>query len=186
MIGHKRVQLRALSNRDSGDAENYEKWINDEETNLWRGLYHPTSSVEASQWIEQQMVTLPDRLTLSVDLKTKKGSQSIGFIGLRSICPRSRRAEIWIYIGDKSTWGDGIGGEAITALCRYAFKEMNLHRLWLELDPEHAPALRCYQKVGFVREGTLRQAYYRRGKYRDTCMMGLLRPEFEKKGTASA
>jgi RimJ/RimL family protein N-acetyltransferase len=118
---------------------------------------------------------------VAIEADTEGKSSFIGFVGLRGICPRSRRAEIWIYIGDKAFWGKGLGQEATTALCRHAFEEMNLHRVWLELDPENVGAKKCYEKAGFVLEGTLRQAYYRRGKYRDTCMMGLLRPDFEAK-----
>ena len=179
MIHYKRISLRALV---ASDATTYEQWINDEETNFWRGLYHPTSSIDATKWVAQQSEQQADRFAFAVDVKDKDGRvRPIGFVGMRGINGRSARAELWIYIGDKSCWSEGFGGEVITALCQYAFDEMNLFRIWLETNPEHEGAMRCYEKVGFVREGTLRQAYYRRGKYRDTCIMGLLRPDFEQK-----
>ncbi len=163
------------------DARRYEAWINDDETNFWRGLYHPTTTAEAKRWIKEQMHAAPDHMAVAIEMGSNGKPTTVGSMGLRGICPRSRRAELWIYLGDKAVWGKGLGQEAIFALCRYGFVEMNLFRIWLETDPQHRSALRCYEKAGFINEGTLRKAYYRRGKFRDTCIMGLLRPDFEKK-----
>lgn len=157
------------------DAENYHNWINDEETNQWRGLCHPTNREGATKWVEAKRQSQADKLDLSI---WTNGGKHIGFIGLQSICPRSRRAELWIYIGDKDYWGKGFGEDAVRTLCGYAFGQMNLYRIWLECNPEFTPVVRCYEKVGFKREGTLRHAYYRDGAFRDTCIMGLLRTEF--------
>jgi RimJ/RimL family protein N-acetyltransferase len=157
------------------DLENYHLWINDEETNQWRGLYHPTSREEALKWIESKRQTQSDTLNLSIHTADGK---HIGFIGLQAICPRSRRAELWIYIGDKEYWGKGFGEDSARTLCKYAFEQMNLYRIWLECNPDFTQVTRCYEKVGFKQEGTLRHAYYRDGAFRDTCIMGLLRSEF--------
>lgn len=178
MIKHENVILRAVQKSDS---ENYLKWINDPETNFYRGLYPPTSEVVAQAWVQEQLHQTTEKISLAIEkLDGDKSTGAIGFVGLRGACPRSRRAEIWIYLGDKTQWGHGYGLNSIQAVCNYAFTEMNLHRLWLECDPEHAAGVRCYEKVGFVREGTQREAYYRRGAFRDTIIMGLLRPDWEK------
>lgn len=178
MIQGKQIKLRAI---EPGDAEHYFEWINDAETNQWRGLYHPTSKSEAGAWIEKHALPRADQLTFAIETRTKENAQTlIGLIGLRGICSRSRRAELWIYIGDKNQWGARYGQDCIATLGDYAFSEMNLFRIWMECDPAYLAAVKCYEKVGFVKEGTLRKAYYRRGEYRDTCMMGLLRPDFEE------
>jgi RimJ/RimL family protein N-acetyltransferase len=177
MIQGKKIQLRAIEPKDT---ELYFEWINDAETNQWRGLHHPTSKAESQAWIQEQMESRADRLTFAIEIAAdEKNKALIGFVGLRGICSRSRRAELWIYIGDKKRWGAHHGQDCIATLCRYAFDEMNLFRIWMECDPAFLAAVKCYEKVGFVKEGTLRKAYYRRGEYRDTCMMGLLRPDFQ-------
>ena len=162
------------------DLEIYHSWINDEETNQWRGLYHPTSREEALKWIEDKRHIQSDKLNLSIHTT---GGKHIGFIGLQSICARSRRAELWIYIGDKEYWGKGFGEDSARTLCKYAFEQMNLYRIWLECNPDFTQVTRCYEKVGFKQEGTLRHAYYRDGAFRDTCVMGLLRPELVPSST---
>ena len=173
MIRGNEIILRAI---ESNDADSYYRWINDEETNQWRGLYHPTNREEATSWIEAHRGSKSDALNLAIE---SKNGDLIGFIGLKHICPRSRRAEIWIYIGSKTHWNQGNGSDSIGAICTYAFDQMNLFRIWLECNPEFENVVRCYEKLGFVREGTLRKAYFRDGAFRDTCIMGLLKDEFK-------
>jgi RimJ/RimL family protein N-acetyltransferase len=170
MIRGDSITLRAI---ESEDTIRYHEWINDEETNEWRGLYHPTSREESLAWIESQRKKSPDFLSLALDTST----EHIGFIGLRGICARSRRAEIWIYIGSKTHWNQRIGEKAVRTLCLYAIEQMNLMRIWLECDPEFIAAVHCYGKVGFKQEGQHRLGYYRNGKFRDTCTMALIRDE---------
>ena len=176
MIRGNETGLRAI---EATDVARYYEWINDDETNQWRGLYHPASREEAEEWIREQRARHPDHLSLAIE--TKEG-EHVGFIGLREICSRSRRAEIWVYIGAKDYWHRGIGHDAVQTFCDYAFSEMNLFRLWLECNPEFTAVVRCYQKAGFVEEGRLRKAYYRNGEFRDTCIMGLLREDCKNTG----
>ena len=172
MIQGKLMKLRAV---EADDAKTYHSWINDEETNQWRGLHHPSSKEEATKWIETQRSSRSDALTFAIE---DKDGTLVGFIGLQNICPRSRRSEIWIYLGSKPHWNQGIGEDSVRTLSNYAFVQMNLFRIWLECNPEFVNVVRCYEKVGFVREGTLRKAYYRNGSFHDTCIMGLLREDF--------
>jgi diamine N-acetyltransferase len=169
MIEGNRVKLRAIEDLD---VSFYHQWINDQETNFWRGLYHPVAFDVAQNDLKIFKFNDHTKLSLSIVAAADK---PIGFVGLRGICCRSRRGEIWIYIGDKSFWSKGFGQEILSLLVRYAFEEMNLHRLWLECDPEHKSAVACYEKVGFKQEGVLKESYYRRGSYRDTIIMGLIR-----------
>lgn len=172
MIRGKIILLRAV---EAEDRARYYNWINDEETNQWRGLFHPTSKEEAAIWIEDLRQRNPSALNLAIEAN----GEHIGFIGLRGICARSRRAEIWIYIGSKFHWNKGIGQDAVQTLCDYAYLQMNLHRIWLECNPDFVPVVKCYERVGFTEEGRLRDGYYRDGKFQNTCIMALLRNDWE-------
>ena len=123
MIRGKNVRLRAI---EQSDVDAYHSWINDEETTQWRGLYHPTSKEEATKWMEARRAAQSDALNLAIE--TNDGIL-IGLIGLSNICPRSRRAEIWIYIGSKDHWNQGVGEDSVRTLCNYAFEQMNLFRI---------------------------------------------------------
>jgi RimJ/RimL family protein N-acetyltransferase len=167
-----KVWLRAV---EAEDAERYHQWINDPVTNDQRGLYHPLSQAQAAAYVADKAPS-PEALTLTV---CRGGGDAIGLIGLRGICARSRRAEIWIYLGERSEWGKGFGTEAIRLLTDYAFDEMNLHRIWLECDPDNSAAVRSYEKNGFRLEGRHRDGYFRHGRFRDTVVMGVLRTDRE-------
>lgn len=169
MIKLDRLNLRAIEDVDS---EKYHTWINDPDTNYWRGLYHPYSRTKAENELKKLMQDDPSQLSLAI---TDHVNEFIGLIGLRSICHRSRRAEIWIYIGNKKFWNKKIGQEALTGLVEYAFFSMNLHRVWLECDPSHVSAVKCYLNCGFLKEGILIDGYYRHGKFHNTMLMGQTR-----------
>ncbi len=57
--------------------------------------------------------------------------------------------------------------------------EMNLNKVGLEVFSFNKAAIKCYKKLGFIVEGTLRQELFRAGKYHDVIIMGLLREEWE-------
>lgn len=171
MIVNNTICLRAI---EETDYIEYNKWINDAETNYWRGNYPPETQMQSKLQLQQWSDKSNTQLCFAILTPSKK---LIGFIGLRGICSRSRRAEVWIYIGDKSEWGKGHGKSALDLLINYSFNELNLHRLWLECDPNHKSGVACYEKVGFVKEGIHRDGYFKRGRYHDTIVMGLINNE---------
>ena len=63
---------------------------------------------------------------------------------------------------------------------RYAFETLNLNRVWLHVYEDNKGAIRAYEKVGFKTEGVLRQDSFRRGRYGNTVMMGILEADLKK------
>src|SRR5207245_2612552 len=106
--------------------------------------------------------------------------QPIGVAGLRDIDFKNRRAEFGISIGDRAAWGQGYGTEATQLIVNYAFGRLNLQRVYLHVLEYNERAVRCYLKVGFRKEGTLRQDHYHDGRYWDSHVMGILRHEWEQ------
>ena len=82
-----------------------------------------------------------------------------------------------IRLGEAEERGHGYGTEAVRLLLDFAFKDLNLHRVYLRVFVTNEAALRVYEKVGFVREGVLREAAYIDGKYVDVAVLGILRDE---------
>ncbi len=89
-----------------------------------------------------------------------------------------RRASFGILIGDKAAWGKGYGSEATRLMLRHAFETLNLNRVWLHVYEYNQRGIRAYEKVGFRREGVLRQDTFRDGRYWDTIAMAVLREEW--------
>jgi len=106
-----------------------------------------------------------------------EGSRHIGNCGLMGIDRDNRTATLGIFIGERDCRGRGFGTEAVRTLCRFAFEEMDLRKIRLDTHAGNEAALKAYERVGFRREGLLRQEFYRHGRALDVVRMGLLRDE---------
>ncbi len=172
MIYGTKVRLRAIE-RD--DIPLFVKWFNDPEVRQHLLMYHPMSLAQEEKWFEQHGQRHPAEQVLAIE--TLEGVH-IGNLGLHDVNWKSRHAELGIVIGEKEYWSQGYGSDAITALLAYAFDELNLHRVFLRVDADNPRGIRCYEKCGFCREGTLRDAVFTEGKHKDQHIMSILRPEF--------
>lgn len=81
-----------------------------------------------------------------------------------------------ILVGPKFR-GRGIGSDAVRAVLDFAFEEMNLNRVELQVWAYNVRAIKAYERAGFVKEGVRRQASWQGGRYRDVVIMGALRTE---------
>jgi RimJ/RimL family protein N-acetyltransferase len=90
----------------------------------------------------------------------------------------SRDAFAGIGIGERQFWGKGYGTDAMALLLRYAFTELNLRRVTLNVFEFNQRAIRSYEKVGFRIEGRQRQAMQREGRRWDLIYMGILWEEW--------
>lgn len=103
----------------------------------------------------------------------------LGQCDLMNITSYSHKAEMAIVLEPEHR-GKGYASEAIDLLLELAFDHMNLNRIYLRVFAENQPAIKCYDRCGFVREGVLRQDYYSYGEYHDVIMMGILRDEWRR------
>ncbi len=71
------------------------------------------------------------------------------------------------------------GTDAVRLVIEYAFDELGLHRVELHVDEANGRAVRCYEKVGFVREGLLRDHRRVEGKFSNTVQMSILASEWK-------
>lgn len=70
--------------------------------------------------------------------------------------------------------------EAVRLAMQFAFERLRLNRLQLEVFSHNISALKAYEKAGFKREGTVREALYMNEKYSDEIIMGILKREYEE------
>jgi diamine N-acetyltransferase len=179
-----RVRLRRI---ERADLPRFVAWLNDPEVRQHLALVYPLSLVQEDAWFEEQQKAEPAAQPFAIEGRQARGEGEpewvlVGATGLHVVDWRSRWAELGIFLGDKSRWGDGLGTEATRLLVRWAFDTLNLNRVFLRVYADNARAIRCYEKVGFQSEGRLRQDRYQDGRYVDTVLMGLLREEFPGTG----
>lgn len=89
------------------------------------------------------------------------------------------RSALLGYCLDESAWGQGFATEAAGALLHWAFNTLNLNRVQSEADTRNAASARVLEKLGFLREGTLRENCIVDGEVSDSWVYGLLRREWE-------
>ncbi|MFW6136315.1 MAG: GNAT family N-acetyltransferase [Chloroflexota bacterium] len=178
MIVGEKVRLRPVERDDLAD---FVEWFSDPEVRRYLDMALPFSMAQEERWFEQLQERLEKREVVMLTIETIDGAH-IGNISLFDINWKDRHAELGITIGDKDYWDQGYGSDAIRTMVRVAFDELNLHRVFLRVYANNERGLRCYEKVGFQTEGTLRESVFQGGAYRDTVVMSLLAEEFESGG----
>jgi len=74
---------------------------------------------------------------------------------------------------------EGVGGAFLSLVVAWAFAHTGAHRFWLDCFAHNARAQRVYEKLGFSRDGVLRQAYLAAdGSRLDLTMMAITRPQW--------
>lgn len=169
-----RLRLRTLQPADS--SERYLGWLNDPEVQKYTRRHGRTSN-------KQDIIDFIYYTLKSVDFHfaifLKDVNLHIGNVSLNSVDELNRSAEVSIMIGDKTAWGKGYGSEAINLLTDFAFKQLNLHRVWSESCNPGFIAL--MNKLKWSLEGVRREAVCVAGKYLDYIDWAILENEWLKK-----
>lgn len=74
---------------------------------------------------------------------------------------------------------EGVGGVFLERVIDWVFERASVHRFWLDCFSHNTRAQRVYERLGFTRDGVLREAYLGAdGARRDLTMMALTRPQW--------
>mgnify|MGYP001025961013 CR=1 FL=1 len=167
-----RLFLRPL---DEDDLDRCLRWINDPEIMVALGRRSPMNRSMEREWLAGRY---KDESDLALAIVLNEGNRHIGNIGLHGIDHVNRSAEFGILIGKKDVWGGGYAPEAARLILDHGFSQLGLHRICLRVFSFNDRALRVYEKLGFVREGTLRESYFRNARFHDTLVMSILEDEW--------
>lgn len=107
----------------------------------------------------------------------KPSERMIGSCGFHLLSQRDRRAEIG-YELHSSYWRKGIMSEAVSAVLRFCFDELGLHRLEADVVEGNAASAALLKKAGFTLEGVWRERVHKRGAYQSLWQFGLLEGEY--------
>jgi len=104
----------------------------------------------------------------------------IGECSLFNLMPQSRRAEVGYTLAHEA-WGKGYINEALVALLEFGFTQLGLNRVEADIDPRNVASARTLERLGFQREGLLRQRWIVGDEVSDTAIYGLLAHEWRAK-----
>ncbi|MGK5012548.1 GNAT family N-acetyltransferase [Janthinobacterium sp. MDB2-8] len=111
------------------------------------------------------------------------GTALCGSIRLKDIQQADRNARIGYYVG-RQFQGRGIASAAVRAVLVHAFGALQLHRIELQCAAGNHASMGLAGRLGFTREGVLRQAEWLNGAFVDLHVYGLLQPDFVPEGAA--
>jgi ribosomal-protein-alanine N-acetyltransferase len=169
-----RVTLRWISEADV-DAF-YAIYSNPEVMRYWSTP--PLADRQAAvNLINKIQEDLKRGLILKWGIARRTDDQLIGSVTLFNLDFNHRRAEIGYALG-RDHWGKGYMNEALQALFAYAFDVLNLHRIEADVDPRNTASIKTVERLGFKREGYLRERWQVNGEIQDAFFYGLLRPEW--------
>jgi RimJ/RimL family protein N-acetyltransferase len=112
-------------------------------------------------------------------LALRDSNSVIGTTTLFNLNLDNGRAELGYAMG-RAHWGKGYMHEALQALVSHAFEVMELRRLEADVDPRNAASIRTLERLGFQREGFLRERWHVNGEIQDALFYGLLRREWRR------
>ncbi len=102
----------------------------------------------------------------------------IGNVYLTNIDYINRKATSHILIGDKECWNGGYGTEAMQLLLDYAFNHRNLRRIEALVLDDNIGSQKLHEKLGYKRDGLLRESVYKNGTYKNQIYYSLLKHEY--------
>jgi RimJ/RimL family protein N-acetyltransferase len=170
MIAGEHVILRAFERED---AERCYHWMND--PNIVRTLKarYPMAFSTELEWLERAMHSTPNERHFAIERRDDR--THIGNASIHDIDWISRAGWFGLFIGEPTAWNRGFGADAISTLVRFAFEEMNLVKLRINVFDYNERAKHVLEELGFVQEGKLVRDFYREGAWHDLVIYSVFR-----------
>lgn len=166
------IYLRIL---EETDIPTTTKWMNNPEISDIMGLIPAFSLHNQLEWFKKND---SDKTRYVFAICNNSDNQHIGNVGLSSIDYINRNCMFSIIIFDTRNRGKGAGSDATKLALDFAFNRLNMNKVYLKTSEKFIEALKMYQKLGFVKEGVMRQHRYTNGKYENKIMLSILKSEF--------
>ena len=141
-----------------------------------------TDRARAQRFLAMCQTIADDGTGVRVAIDRASDGAFVGWCGLTGWNPDYRSASL-TYILDEPMWGRGFTTEAAHALLRWAYDTLDLNRVQTETDTRNVASARVLEKLGFVREGTLREDCVVNGEVSDSWVFGLLRRDWQTTAT---
>jgi len=132
---------------------------------------------EAEAFLARSRAQWEARSALRWVLDEREGDRMVGTVTLFAFQATCDRGELGFALR-RASWGRGYASEALTAVLGWGFGPLGLRRVEADVDPRNAASLRTLARLGFVREGQLRERWVVAGLLCDSVLLGLLRRDW--------
>ncbi len=168
----KKIALRAYNERT--DFHKYYEWINDKSVTEYMDDMYPVTYEYAKKYMRS--LASPDLDNVVFIIEANK--EAVGITGLYDINDVHRRARTRTMIGEKEKFSRGYGTESKILLLSYAFYMINLHHITSIVQEQNIASIKSLEKVGYVREGLLRENSFYKGHWVNDIVFGITEPDF--------
>lgn len=159
-----------------GDAAAFHEAVSAsvDELRPWMPWCHPDYTLdEATAWVTMQSKAFSERSEFEFAI-IGRSNQVLGACGLNQIDVRNRRANVGYWIRSSAS-GQGLAAAAVARLLLWAEANTDFQRFEIVVATENVGSLRVAEKVGAVREGTLRQRLLLHDHFHDAVIFSLVR-----------
>lgn len=150
------------------------EWINNPENNQFLHYDIPICVEKTEKWFDNHQ-----NEDTRYDAIIEADGVPVGTIGLLSIDRKNSKAEYYIAMGETDYKGKGVAKEASRLILNYGFNQLGLNRIYLFTEVENVAAQKLFEKVGFEREGLIKQDIKRKERFKDRIMYAILRKDYE-------
>lgn len=165
-----RLDLRPLAPADASDLFA----LKSDPAVMRYGSSPPWSDPQvAVDYIERDRQEMAAGAHVQFAIVRREDAALIGLCNLRDFDAQCRRAEVG-YSLRVCDWGQGYANEAVAALLDWGFEKRQLNRVEADIDPRNVASARALERLGFVREGHLRERWIVGGEVCDSWIYGLL------------
>ncbi len=166
-----RITIRKF---EKSDIPKKVEWINNPANNRFLHYNIPLSIEGTERWFDSHQGE-----TTRYDAVIEADGVPVGTIGLLSIDRKNSKAEYYIAMGETSYKGKGVAKEASRLILSYGFEELGLNRIYLFTEVDNIAAQKLFERVGFKREGILKQDVYSHGAFADRIAYGILKEDWK-------
>ena len=165
--------LRRIGPGDAADL--YAYWSDPDVTALTSTVVNSMDDIAAA--IQYSSDAWDSRSGVRWAICQADSGRIVGDCGYNNFDQRHNNAVIGYQVA-KEHWGRGLATRAVNEMLRWGFATLDLHRVEATVHPENSRSARVLEKLGFRREGLLRDYRHGRNGYFDCILFGLLRPEW--------
>jgi RimJ/RimL family protein N-acetyltransferase len=140
---------------------------------------HPYPTELAADWISTHVASWQVERAAHFAIELRPQGVLAGSVSVRDLDRAHYQAELGFWIGEPF-WGQGLATEALRCVLSFTFGPLGLNRLHAHHMARNPASGRVLEKVGFRREGLLRQRVIKWGRFEDVVILSLLRQDWEK------
>jgi RimJ/RimL family protein N-acetyltransferase len=173
IIQGKKILLKSISMADC--TEKYVSWLNDNEINEYLESRFSIQTIESVRQFVSAMIESSDNYMFTI--VHNESNEHIGNIKIGPIKSVYKHAFVGYMIGDKNYWGKGLASEAVYLASKFCFEELKLHKVNAGVIAFNIGSIKVLEKLGFLKEGCIRDDVLLEDKYLDVYKYGVLETE---------